>query len=74
MVSVAEKILMSLKMTRPTEAGSGVGGDRLILRCQGDIQVQISRAQLQNWKESGVEAVVWGILSKTAVTKTAEVS
>lgn len=74
MVSVAEKILMSLKMTRPTVAGSGVGGDRLILRCQGDIQVQISHVQLQNWKESGVEAVVWGILSKTAVTKTAEVS
>lgn len=74
MVSVAEKMLMSLKMIRPTEAGSGIGGDRLILRCQGDIQVQMSRVQLQNWKESGVEAVVWGILSKTVVTKTAEVS
>lgn len=36
MVLVAEKILMSLKMIKPTEAGSGVGGDRLILRCQGD--------------------------------------
>ena len=42
------------------------------MRCCQDIQVQISSKELQNWKESGVDAVAWGILSKEIVTETTE--